>query len=222
MGTDLISPQNSFNMLNPSVDKYTISFSSNFFDNEISKKYNDYLFHLNQPIKDIKSHIEESIQLVTIPGYSLQILNVNGMNNSNVNDLGGVGKKPNFITDTTFNSQYPGTAPMNEVLTDTKVTITFRNTLLNWMYIFEIFKNHYRRDRKISDFQIIITLMDSAEIPMMNFVFTDCFTADIPGLEFAFNANFRESKTIDASFAFRALTPYFKIPEFKKETKIIV
>ena len=41
-------------MINPSSDKFILEFSNHIFDNEISKKYDDYLFHLNGPIKNIK------------------------------------------------------------------------------------------------------------------------------------------------------------------------
>ena len=83
------------------------------------------------------------------------------------------------------------------------------------MYIYEVFYNYYLRSRNLSDFQLVITLHDAAEIPLMQFVFKDCFTSVIPGLEFAFNSQFRESKTIDASFVFNALESRFMIPEFK-------
>lgn len=201
-------------MLNPSIDKYTIEFGSGFFDNEIAKKYNDYLFHMNGPIKNIKDHIQESIQLVSIPGFSLNLLQVQNLGNLKNTQFQSMGNKPSNFPHTTINRQYVGTANQNDILTEQTISFTFRNTLLNWMYIYEVFYNYYRRSRNLSDFQIVITLHDAAEIPLMQFIFRDCFTSSLPGLEFAFNAQFREAKTIDAGFAFNALDSKFMIPDF--------
>lgn len=208
-------------MLNPSVDKFTIEFGSAFFDNEIAKKYDNYLFHMNGPIKDIKSHIQESIQLVSIPGFNLNPLQITGMNNMKNTNFQSPGVKPNNFPHTTINRQYSGTSNQNDILESQIVNITFRNTLLNWMYIYEIFHNSYLRTRTLKDFQIVITLNDAAEIPMMQFIFKDCFTSNIPGLEFAFNSQFRESKTIDAGFSFNGLDSNFILPEFKVNKLIL-
>lgn len=201
-------------MLNPSVDKYTVEFSNSFFDNEITKKYDNYLFHINGPIKNIKDHIQESIQVLSIPGLELQMLNIQGINNMKNIDFGPLGTSPNNFQATTINRQFSGTAPIQDVVQGTKIDITFRNTLLNYMYIYEIFHHYYKRKRDVLEFSIIITLHDAADIPLMNFVFFDCFIASIPGLEFAFNTQFREAKTIDAGFAFNGMTTNFMIPEF--------
>lgn len=202
-------------MLNPATDKFTISFSPSFFSNEISEKYDRYLFHLNGPIKNIQDYIQESIQSLSIPGLQLNLLTIPGLNNMKNVDFGNVGTSPSNFTSTTVNKQFPGTSPIQDVIQEQQINITFRNNLLNYMYIYEVFHNFYKRKRDIKDFSIIITLHDSADIPMLNFIFYDCFVANIPGLEFAFNQQFRESKTIDAGFAFNGMRTEFMIPEFK-------
>jgi hypothetical protein len=201
-------------MLNPSTDKYTIEFSADFFSKDITKKYDDYLFHLNGPIKNMRDHLQESIQSLDIPGIELNLLNVNGLNNMKNVDFTNINSSPTNFNSTTINRQFPGTSPNQEIITETKVSITFRNTLLNWMYIYETFHHYYKRKRDISDFSIIITLHDAADIPLMNFVFFDCFVSSIPGLNFAFNTQFREAKTIDAGFAFNGMSTNFMIPSF--------
>ncbi len=204
-------------MLNPSVDKYTIEFSSGFFNNEITEKYNSYLFHMNGPIKNIKDHIQESMQLVSIPGFNLNVLPVSSIGNLQNQKFAAMGKKPSNFAHTSTNRQYAGTSNQNDILEAQSVNITFRNTMINWMYIYEVFYNYYKRSRSLSDFQIHITLYDAAEIPMMQFVFGDCFVSNIPGLDFAFNAQFREAKTIDAGFTFNTLSSKFMIPDFKMD-----
>jgi len=203
-------------MINPSVDKFIIEFSNNIFDNEIAKKYDDYLFHINGPIKNIKDSLQESIQSLSIPGLQLQLLNITGISNMKNVEFGPIGSSPGNFQATTINRQYPGTTALQDVITESVINITFRNTLLNYMFIYEIFHNYFKRKRDISDFSIIITLHNAANIPLMNFVFFDCFVSSIPGLEFAFNQQFRESKTIDAGFAFNGMTSNFMIPKFNK------
>lgn len=200
-------------MLNPSIDKYTIEFSKSFFDNEITEKYNEYLFYLNGPIKNISDHILESIQLVSIPGFNLNTITVAGLNNLKGSNFQMGNKQGNF-PHTTTNKVFPGTSSQFEILDNQIINVTFRNTLLNWMYIYEVAQNYYSRTRKVLDFQIIITLHDAADIPLMQFIFRDSFVSAMPGLEFAFNQQFRESKTVDASFTFNGMDTKFIIPEF--------
>ena len=157
-------------MLNPSVDKYTIEFGSGFFNNEIAEKYDKYLFHMNGPIKNIKDHIQESMQMVSIPGFNLNVLQVASIGNLKNATFAAPGKTPNNFPHTSMNRQYAGTSNQNDILESQSVSITFRNTMLNWMYIYEVFYNYYKRSRSLSDFQIVITLYDAGEIPMMQFI----------------------------------------------------
>ena len=200
-------------MLNPSIDKYTVEFSKSFFDNETTQKYNDYLFYLNGPIKNISDHILESIQILSIPGFNLNTVSVQGLSNLKGSTLQISGTNKTF-PHTTINKTFPGTSNQNEILENQIINITFRNTLLNWMYIYEVSYNYYIRTRKSYDFNIYITLHDAADIPLMQFIFKDVFVSAMPGLEFAFNQQFRESKTVDASFTFNGMDTKFMIPEF--------
>lgn len=199
--------------LNPDTSNYSITFSDELFLNkEITEKYNNYLYFLNFPIKDIRAYIEESIQTLTIPGYSLNNLILQGLNN--------LPKNPKTsISETTTNVQFPGTAPLSDIITDTKVTITMRNTLLNWLYFYEVFRGYYDRQRTQTEFSIIITLMDTTSIPIFNFVFNKCFISEIPSLEFSFNNSFNETKQIDVGISFNQLNAQFILPK-SNTTKI--
>lgn len=208
-------------MLNPASDKFTIEISNSIFDNEIAKKYDDYLFHINGPIKNIKDYVQETIQSLEIPGLQLQLLNITGLSNMKNVDFNNVGSSPSNFQATSINRQFAGTNPIQDVITESVINITFRNTLLNYMFIYEVFHNYFKRKRKIDDFNIILTLHDAANIPLMNFVFYDCFVSSIPGLGFAFNEQFRDSKTIDAGFAFNGMTSNFMIPKFDKKDYVI-
>lgn len=196
--------------LNPSTDKFTIELGSDFYVNSLMEKYNDFLFHKNSQVKDLQSYMHESIQSIQIPGMNLQVVNVNGM--SNIGAAGNV-KTPAALT---VNKSYVGNAPIAEIIESTTVTITFRNTIINWMYIYEFFRRRYERNSTLKNFDISVTLRDSADIPMLNILFDDCFISGLPGLEFSFNTGFRESKTFDIIFTFNKMNFNFIIPSFKK------
>lgn len=204
-------------MLNPSTDKYTIEFGGDFYPKEIVKKYDEFLFHKNHPIKNIQGHISESIQTVTIPGMALNTLTVQGLNN-----VGSGGY--NQPSPTTVNVNYPGNSPMNEIFEGTALNITLRNTIINWMYFYEFFRGFYNRTNKIdgfTHFNLQIIVRDAAEIPMISFSFNDCFISNLPGLEFSFNTSFRESKTFDIGITFNKFDVGFLIPNFVKSNRLV-
>ena len=66
----------------------------------------------------------------------------------------------------------------------------------------------------MNDFWITLTLDDSAENPMIRFRLSDCFISTIPGLSFAYNQNFNESKTFEIGFTFNKFDVEFIIPDF--------
>lgn len=196
-------------MLNPDTSRYSIIFSDELFNTDLIGKYDDFLFHLNYPIKDIKSLIEESVQTLTIPGFSLSNLIVSGLRN--------LPNNPNTkISEVTTNVQFPGTAPLYEILTDTKINITMRNNMFNWLYFYEVFRGYYARQRTQSTFDVIVALYDSNNTKIFNFIFGGCFISDIPPLEFSFNQSFNETKTIDVGISFQTLNAQFDLPQFNK------
>lgn len=197
--------------LNPSTDKFTIEFGPKFYVKGLMAKYDEFLFHKNSPIKNIQAHIHESIQSIVIPGMSLSTVGIDSLSNL------GPGGNPKSQGLVTTSYQTPGNAPLNAIIESNTVVVTFRNTLINWMYIYEVFRTFYMRNSGMEQFFIDITLRDSAEIPMLNFSFNDCFTSQLPGLEFSYNTSFRESKTFDVTFTFSKMDVNFIIPTFNKK-----
>jgi len=53
-------------MINPVLTNTKIHFSDDLFPEEFIKKYNDFLFHKNYPLKNIGAVIYESIQNIEI------------------------------------------------------------------------------------------------------------------------------------------------------------
>lgn len=194
-------------MINPVLSNFRLDFSDNFFPVTMTQKYDDFLFHKNYPFKTLKSYFYETIQSIDIPGIDLSVLSVNGMNN--IGNSSGVGND-NPITNTPF----LGNLPDNEITDNIKVVVSFRNTLINWMYCFEMLHNYNARIRFVKDFFITLTMKDSAEIPMIQFQFTDCFITTCPGMTFAYNTAFNDSKTFDISFVFKRFSTKFIFPNF--------
>lgn len=186
-------------LLNPSTSNFQLSFSPSFYDKVIDTKYNDFLFHQNSPIKNINALILESVQSLEIPGDDMESITAS--------QVGGVNG---------HEYTYSGTANVTSILESTIITITLRNNLINFMRLYEYKNAYYARPRRVQMFDLNLTLCDSANIPMMNFCFQDCFIRGLPGLTFAYNSEFNESKTFDCKIQFSRFTPTFIIPEFNK------
>lgn len=194
-------------MLNPVLSNFKIILNG-FFHDDVTKQYNDFLLTKNAPIKSIEEYIYESIQNISMPGLNLNLNTVSALGN-----LGKDGTTKNFA-ETSINRHFPGTVSLNEVVDTTSVNVTFRNTILNWMYMYQTMFLYYKRKRTLDDFQIILTMMDSAEIEMIRFKLSDCFISTMPGLEFSYNQSMSDSKTFECGFTFNKFDVEFIIPNF--------
>lgn len=199
-------------MLNALIDKYIIEFSNEFFDTNYAKKYTNFLYNLNTPIKDLQTHFYESFQGITIPGLTVQPTVVSNLNNlNNVNFGNG---KPNNMTETSIDRQYIGNLPFNQILNSNNITINCRNTYINWMYSYEFFRDYFDRKRTVKDFKTTITVYDAGNIPMLMFIFSDCFINSLPDLEFLTNQAIREPRNFDLGLIFNKFDVKFLIPNF--------
>lgn len=200
-------------MLNLILSNFRIEFSPHFFPEEITKKYTEFLFHKNYPIKKLDGYLLETIKDVSIPGIALEKLDVNSLPNLGKNSgFNGQGE----FNHTTVNRIFPGTAAQNDIIDSKEITITFNNTILNWMYCYEVMYGYYKRRRDISDFSIYLIMCDSANIPMFRFNLSDCFIGTIPGLNFSYTDNMSDAKTFDCGFTFNKFDVEFMLPDFKK------
>ena len=195
-------------MINPVLSNFRIEFGESFFPEFVTKKYDDFLFHKNYPFKTLKDYFYETIQELSIPGINLNTLSIVGLNNLGLNP-----SIQNF-PHTTVNRNYPGTAPQNEIVDGVTIVITFRNTLLNWMYCYEMLYKYYARTRTVDEFYIQLLMKDSAEIDMLKFTLSDCFISTMPGLTFSYLQSFSETKTFDINFTFNKFDVNFLIPGF--------
>jgi hypothetical protein len=199
-------------MLDPVLSNFRLDFGDPFFPVELTGKYDNYLFNRNYPLKTLRGYFHETIQEFSTPGIDLNELVVNGFNNIGKlrpSGWGGSDDMPNV----TQNRSYPGTSPDNEIINPLKLTVTFRNTVLNYMYCYEVFHKYYKRKREITDFYITAVMMDSAEVPMFRFKFSDAYVASVPGLTFSYTGAFNESKTFDCTFTFNGFDVDLIIPD---------
>lgn len=191
--------------LNPVTDKFKISLIG-AFTNDITKKYDDYLFSKNAPIKNIEESVYESIVGCTTPGFNLNTQTITGMPN-----ISG-GTRPNTPSNT--NMIVPSNTPLLETYESTTFTINCRNNTINYMFFYEMFYSNYNPNNEYRFVTIILDIFDSAEIPMMRYKFGNAFLTSMNGFELNTNNNFREAKTIDLVFTFNRLDVEFIIPGF--------
>lgn len=202
-------------MLNPSLQNIEIQFSSDFFPQELTQKYDDFLFQMNHPFKTLQSNFMESIQQVNIPGLNISPLIIQSMDNTGV-DPRNPALNPIGFPHATQNRAYEGNEPWWNVLEGTIINVTLRNNILNYMYCYEMIYNRYRRQNRVNQFNTYLILKDSAEIPMMQFSAIDCFLVQVPPMEFSFMSSFGESKSFDIGIQFNKLDVDFNIPDFKQ------
>jgi hypothetical protein len=195
-------------MINPILSNFRIEFGSSFFPMVITKKYENFLFHKNYPFKTMDSYLYETIQELNLPGINLNTLQISGIPN-----LGSNPSKINF-PHTIINRSYPGTSSQNEIIEGVTITITLKNTIINWMYCYEVLYKYYKRTREIQDFYILLIMHDSTQIPMIQFKASDCFISGMPGLSFSFLQSFNELKSFDVTFTFNKFDVDFIIPNF--------
>lgn len=196
-------------MLNPILSNAVIEFDSNFFPQELVEKYDNYLYRINYPLKSFMSYFHETVQSLSIPGLSLQTTELIGLyNNKNLK-----ADRSNFTHNTTQYTQ-PGNADYTSVLTDNKITVSFKNTILNWLYVWEFAYNYYKRRDRVGTFNVNVILKNSAEINILGFYFNDSFITTTAELEFSFTEAFSESKTFDISILFKEFNVRSLIPDF--------
>jgi len=196
-------------MINPVLSNFQVAFSSAFFPKDVTDKYDKFLFNKNYPFKTLESYFYETIQNVDMPGINLNTIVVNSLPNLGLNPRPG-----NLQGGTSINRHFPGTSNQNEIVDGIVVNVTFRNTILNWMYCYEILYKYYARARSLKEFGLSLVMKDSAEIPMINFALGDCFVSSMPGLSFSYNQAFNESKTFDIGFTFNKFEVNFLLPDF--------
>lgn len=198
-------------MLNPVNDKYVLEFSTNFFDTDFVKKYDNYLFHKNYPVKLLQDHVHSTFKSISVPGIGVIGNTVSGISNLNKTSISN---QTTNMTETSINRSYVGTQPFDELIKSKVLNIACESTLLNWMYFYEYFRGYYQRDRKVTDFKVFMTVMDQADVPMLQFIFSDCFISDLPDLLFESSNITKEPRYFDLSVSFNKFDTKLIIPDF--------
>lgn len=192
-------------MLNSVLSNFRIEFGDEFFPEELTAPFSKYLYLKNNPLKTLEGYLYETIQNWDIPGIDFQEL---------VTNIGNVNSRRDDFHETSAKRSYPGTDNINNIIGDSALSITMKNSILNWMYCYGILRSYYNRKRETDQFMIRIIIMDSADIPMIQIRLSDCYLSGLPGLSFAYNTQFNESKTFDCKFTFNGFNVDFLIPGF--------
>lgn len=196
-------------MLNPVLSNVEIMIGDNFFDSNIIKKYDDFLFKRNHPLKNFYAFFHEGIQSITFPGFNMPTIDIDSLNNTRLSEPG----TENFIHPVSHRTM-AGDEPYENMLTSKTFTLTMKNMILNYMYIFEWMYNYYKRRRDKKMFDVVITMLDSTDLPLLRYIYRDCFAYSLPELEFSFNETFDESKTIDVGFVYNNIDANLIIPDY--------
>ncbi len=205
-------------MLNPTMSNFQVQLGKNFFPPEIIEKYDAWLYNRNYPLKSIEAYIHETIQSVEIPGEQFQTLLVEGLSNlRGTNFKTPALNRPEGFPHPTVNRVYPGTAAYNDIIDSITINMTFKNTILNWIYIFEWLYKYYKRTRTVNEFGFHLIMLDSARIPMIDFNIGDSYVSGMPGLQFSYNESFSESVTFDVTFTFNKFDVELIVPGFNNE-----
>lgn len=197
-------------MLNPTTNNFVIEFGNKFYHENLVKKYNDFLLHKNNPVKNIKDHIHESIETLSIPGLNLQVTEVNGLKNFT---------NPTETQAKTTQWVFPKNQTLIEAFEVNKLNLTCKNTIINWTYFYEFFRNNLKsgkKELKLENFTIDVIVRDGGDIPVLLFQFKNCFSASLPALDFSYGSTFGEQKTIDVGFWFNEMDVTLLLPEFDK------
>lgn len=200
-------------MLNPVLSNFQIMIGDDFFSEDITTKYDNFLFKRNYPLKSFYAYFHETIKTITIPGFEMPTLEIDALNNMKLSAPGS----DNFIHPV---SKYTvaGHEPYENMLTSKTFIITFKNTVLNYMFVFEWMYDFYKRKRDKNVFPIVMTFMDSSDTPMMRYTFAKSFPISLPNLEYSFNNIFDESKEFDVGFQYNNFNVDFVIPDFNSTT----
>lgn len=186
---------------NPRGDKFATHLPKNFFDPEISKKYNKYIKLQDSYFNDIISIINESIMRVSIPGLEQELIS-----QRTVSGQGG-----NIEQDITL---HKANKPLEEVIETNTITVTFRHldSFINYFYLMEMFYKKYAKQTTDSRFMLPITLLNVDKIPVFVAVFDQCLFKSIQGLELSFDSTNREFKEFTCDFTFSNFSIVFDMP----------
>ena len=66
-------------MLNPILSNAIIQFGNGFFPEQLTEKYDTYLYRVNYPLKTFRGYFHETIQSLSIPGLALQTTEMVGL-----------------------------------------------------------------------------------------------------------------------------------------------
>jgi len=172
-------------ILSAKNNNFRVELSSEFFDEEVIKKYEFVIKNLPSPYKTIRNYINAGIQEFSLPSISLPIVEQVNIHNV-VTPWKGKG-----------NMEYNTEKDMN-------ITWKLYEGYLNWFIMQDILQNFYKyTQRKQFMPDIILSLLDNQGYELVAIKYTGIIYYGISELNLSFSSNIPEFNTFTCNFRAR-------------------
>lgn len=188
--------------LSPRFDLFKFLLPIDFLPESIEGKYRNVLIQNAGVIQSPIDYLNESIQSISLPGFS--DLNISQNQNSrnrvvrSQHNLGRINVEP------THEQTYIGSEnPLSKISKEFKVTFRLNQGLYNYFMIYETIFYRYLKDiGEQQDEIFMIDLLDETGKITSRIKLMDVFIDGIEGLDFTYSKVDRESNTFDVTFKF--------------------
>lgn len=190
---------------NPRGDKFQLRLPTTFFKPDIVEKYNRYLGLQNTYFTTIDQVVNESIMRVSIPGLSQDLISQNTAVDASQGTVG-----------TQDVTQYQDTRPLEEVIEDNTINVTFRHldSYINYFFLLETFyKMYLSSDKKYVRFDLPVTVYSSDNHPVFIAMFSNCLFKSVPSLDLAYDNQARDFKDFQCAFTYSDFSVIFDLPQ---------
>lgn len=188
--------------LSPRFDLFKFLLPLDFLPESIEGKYRNILIQNAGVIQSPIDYLNESIQSITIPGFS--DLNISQNQNSRNGIVRGQRNLGRINVEPTHEQTYIGSEnPLSKISKEFKVTFRLNQGLYNYFMIYETIFYRYLKDiGEQQDKVFLIDLLDETGTVTSRIKLIDVFIDGIDGLDFTYSKVDRESNTFDVTFKF--------------------
>jgi hypothetical protein len=188
--------------LSPRFDLFKFLLPLDFLPESIEGKYRNILIQNAGVIQSPIDYLNESIQSITIPGFS--DLNISQNQNSRNGIVRGQRNLGRINVEPTHEQTYIGSEnPLSKISKEFKVTFRLNQGLYNYFMIYEtIFYRYLKNIGEQQDEVFLIDLLDETGTVTSRIKLIDVFIDGIDGLDFTYSKVDRESNTFDVTFKF--------------------
>jgi hypothetical protein len=173
-------------ILNSKNSNYIFNFPKNFLYPKIQDRYRTYLKRLPLPYADVTDYLNASIQSVTFPGGSMDIVEQN-LYEDPVKWKGGMSARY-------FTKEF-------------SVTFKSYEGYINYWMMFDLFQEYlnYDNDREFLP-NVTLSFLDHSGFELIVFEFKQILMVEIGDLQLNFTSNAAEFQSFDCKFMYNYFT----------------